>query len=120
MKIHNIIPFLLFVIAVALPYKAMTQCCPLYADFKWTINGDGYTVTFTNESAGDGISSAWTFGDGATSTAENPVHTYPGDGDYVVRLKVTDDCNVQITKEKVIHIVGGSPTSLWLSFEGPS
>ena len=121
MKKHNVFLLLLFTIAAAaLPYKAKTQCCPLYADFKWTINGDGYTATFTNESAGESISSAWTFGDGATSTAENPVHTYPGDGDYVVRLKVTDACNVQITKEKVIHIVGGSPTSLWLSFEGPT
>ena len=34
---------------------------------------------------------AWTFGDGSTSTAENPSHTYDAAGSYTVTLKVTDD-----------------------------
>ena len=41
----------------------------------------------------DGIiaSRAWNFGDGATSAAEDPVHTYATAGTYTVTLTVTDD-----------------------------
>ena len=34
----------------------------------------------------------WTFGDGTTSTLENPVHTFPAPGNYVVTLRITTDC----------------------------
>lgn len=32
----------------------------------------------------------WTFGDGTTSTAQNPSHTYTTTGNYIVTLEVTD------------------------------
>ncbi|UCF81217.1 MAG: PKD domain-containing protein, partial [Acidobacteriota bacterium] len=32
----------------------------------------------------------WSFGNGDTSTAENPVYTYPADGSYTVTVTVTD------------------------------
>ncbi|MBN2391609.1 MAG: PKD domain-containing protein [Anaerolineae bacterium] len=34
------------------------------------------TVTFTNQSSGDYTDSLWSFGDGLTSTLENPIHVY--------------------------------------------
>ncbi|MBT9394225.1 gliding motility-associated C-terminal domain-containing protein [Hymenobacter sp. NST-14] len=34
----------------------------------------------------------WTFGDGTTSTLENPVHTFPAPGNYTVTLRITTDC----------------------------
>jgi hypothetical protein len=52
------------------------------------------TITFTNTSSGDDIplSYVWDFGDGSpTSTATNPVHTFPGDGPYIVMLTTTDN-----------------------------
>jgi len=47
-------------------------------------------VTFTDESTGyPPITSwLWDFGDGATSTETNPVHTYTVDGEYTVLLTV--------------------------------
>ena len=39
---------------------------------------------------GDPLTSAWTFGDGQTSTALNPVHTYASAGAYAVTLVVSD------------------------------
>ncbi|MET8837441.1 PKD domain-containing protein [Micromonospora sp. NPDC004540] len=49
-------------------------------------------VAFSNtahDPAGAGLESfAWDFGDGATSTEPNPVHRFPRDGDYPVRLTV--------------------------------
>ena len=41
------------------------------------------TVDFTNAATG-ADSVAWDFGDGTTSTEQNPSHTYPGSGTYTV------------------------------------
>jgi len=45
-------------------------------------------VTFTDSSAG-ATSWLWRFGDGTTSTQQNPVHQYPSGGSYDVRLTAT-------------------------------
>jgi PKD repeat protein len=45
-------------------------------------------VTFTSTSK-NATTFAWDFGDGETSTEENPVHTYESYGVYTVKLKVT-------------------------------
>jgi PKD repeat protein len=51
--------------------------------------------TFTDRSTDDGAITgwSWSFGDGATSTAQNPVHTYPVAAltEVTVQLTVTDD-----------------------------
>ncbi len=52
------------------------------------------TVTFQNtstDSDGSIESWFWNFGDGNTSTQQNPTHTYIVSGDYTVVLNVTDD-----------------------------
>jgi PKD repeat protein len=48
------------------------------------------TVAFTDTSTGTPTSRLWTFGDGTTSTATNPTHTYTAPGTYTVSLKVTN------------------------------
>jgi PKD repeat protein len=47
------------------------------------------TVDFTSSSTGSISSYAWTFGDGTTSTAQNPSKSYSGAGTYTVSLTVT-------------------------------
>lgn len=59
------------------------------ANFLSTINGN--VVTFTN-TTNDGDTYNWDFGDGATSTDTNTVHTYLNGGDYDVRLIAINDC----------------------------
>jgi subtilase family serine protease len=52
------------------------------------------TANFTDSSTdsdGTVASHAWTFGDGATSTATNPSHAYAAAGTYSVTETVTDD-----------------------------
>jgi len=44
----------------------------------------------STSSLGSVQSWAWNFGDGATSTQQNPSHTYAGNGTYTVTLTVTD------------------------------
>ncbi|OGO00702.1 MAG: hypothetical protein A2Y59_05030 [Chloroflexi bacterium RBG_13_52_14] len=47
------------------------------------------TVQFTDQSVGEITSRSWNFGDGGTSTAQNPSHTYSTNGTYSVTLTVT-------------------------------
>ncbi|NIO80386.1 MAG: PKD domain-containing protein [Candidatus Aminicenantes bacterium] len=63
------------------------------ADFTYTTLG-GNVVSFADQSTdsdGTVVGWSWDFGDGGTSTDQNPVHTYPSPGTYSVTLTVTDD-----------------------------
>lgn len=64
----------------------------------------GYGVEVTNSSVG-GTSVAWTFGDGGSSSAQNPTHAYAGPGTYELTLTVTDGiCNAQATATQTIVV----------------
>ncbi len=49
-------------------------------------------IQFTDKSTGNPISWAWDFGDGNSSSEQNPDHTYNAPGNYTVTLTVTTDC----------------------------
>jgi PKD repeat protein len=73
------------------------------ADFTADTACLGLPTTFINQSTssvGSITQQLWEFGDGTTSTAVNPVHTYPTYGIYHVRLTVTtqDGCIKDTTK----------------------
>lgn len=46
----------------------------------------------------------WDFGDGSTTNEKNPIHTYSSEGDYTVKLSVTDNNNAQDSSQKKISI----------------
>lgn len=65
------------------------------------------TATFTDESTdGDGnvVSWAWDFGDGGSSTAQNPMHTYDAAGNYDVTLTVTDDVGATDEETQTVSV----------------
>ena len=64
----------------------------LAADFSVDKKGGvtPFMVTFTDISTGNPTSWSWSFGDGSTSTEQNPVHTYTSPGNYTVTLSVND------------------------------
>jgi PKD domain len=74
-------------IAIA-PATAVTPA----ADFTGTpLTGVApYTVTFTDASTNTPTSWAWTFGDGGTSSSQNPTHSYTVPGVYTVALVATN------------------------------
>ncbi|HVR35443.1 MAG TPA: S8 family serine peptidase, partial [Methylomirabilota bacterium] len=62
-------------------------------------------VQFTDGSFGALTSWAWDFGDGATSTEQNPAHTYSSEGNYIVTLTVTTDSGETGTKQRTVAAV---------------
>ena len=65
--------------------KAQTGCVA-----NWQAFPSGCYVKFTDASTGTGSNTtySWTFGDGQTSTIQNPVHTYASSGTYSVCLTI--------------------------------
>ncbi|MEZ4960018.1 MAG: choice-of-anchor B family protein [Saprospiraceae bacterium] len=57
----------------------------------FTVATNGLTAVFTNTSS-NGISYLWDFGNGASSTGENPSVEYDAPGTYPVVLTVTNNC----------------------------
>ena len=76
----------------------------LQAAAAFTTAPSGMTVSFVNSSV-NGTSYNWTFGDGATSTLQNPSHTYSASGTYAVTLIVTNNCDADTITQNVT-IVG--------------
>ncbi len=72
-------------------YDGTTPVGPTAAFSGSPTSGDyDLTVDFTDESTGGPTSWDWTFGDGGTSTAQNPSHTYTVAGSYTVSLTVAN------------------------------
>jgi len=77
-----------------------TVFTPTTANF--TVDDDtaviNQSLQFTDQSTGVIVAWSWDFGDGTTSTDQNPTHAYTANGQYTVSLTVTDSHNYQDTK----------------------
>jgi PKD repeat protein len=80
------------------------------ASFSFVATGDGKTIEFTNESE-NATTYAWAFGDGQSSTDENPVHTYPNYGPFTVVLTATGEGGTD-EFSYVLTITKASPVKL--------
>jgi PKD repeat protein len=77
----------------------------------FTSSTSGLTATFTDSSTDTGgtiTAHAWTFGDGGTSTATSPSHTYAAAGTYTVTDKVTDNLGATNTKTSTVTVSSGT------------
>ena len=73
-------------------------------DFSWTPRNPvvGDTVQFTDLSATSAFSWTWTFGDGETSSEQNPSHVYTAPGSFPVTLTVaTSDFGTSFTTKNL-------------------
>jgi len=81
-------------------------------DFSWTANGIlnnpspplNKPVQFTDATVFNGNPNgrlwSWTFGNGGSSTIQNPSHTYYAEGSYYVTLTATDNANQVCARTK--------------------
>ena len=76
------------------------------SSFTYTASAYTYNFTSTGQNA---ISYAWDFGDGNTSTAANPNHTYATDGNYTVKLTITN-CGRTAVHTQTINVNTASIT----------
>jgi PKD repeat protein len=69
------------------------------------------TVRFSDQSTGTPTSWLWTFGDGTTSTYQNPTHTYLSTGVYSVTLRVTNNFGSDELSRAGYIVVGDPPVA---------
>jgi len=63
------------------------------------------SISFTDQSTNTPNSWLWNFGDGSTSTTQNPTHTYTANGTYTVTLQATNTIGSNsLTKTNYITI----------------
>jgi len=100
--------FLVIVVCIV-PASALLQ--PPVANFtvdRW----QGHAldpIQFTDTSTGNPVSWYWDFGDGKSSTLQNPEHTYSYLGVYSVELKVANAAGSNISASRKIYMAD-SPT----------
>jgi gliding motility-associated-like protein len=69
-------------------------------------------VAFTNASTGPGLTYVWDFGDNTpTSILANPVHSYAADGDYTVKLTITDIYGCSDVEIKLAYVQIHTPVA---------
>ncbi|MBI2968780.1 MAG: PKD domain-containing protein [Bacteroidetes bacterium] len=74
-------------------------------DFTFNVPCTGDTVFFTDATSPVPTNWTWDFGDGDTSSLQNPAHLFTSDGTFNVILFVSDSsCNSQVTKEVIAGI----------------
>lgn len=66
-------------------------------------------VDFSNLSSGSGLTYEWDFGDGSTSTVENPSNTFSAAGTYEVELVVTNSQGCTDTASTTIEVDNDNP-----------
>ena len=68
-------------------------------------------VSFSDLSMGQPTSWAWDFGDGGSSTDQDPMHTYGQPGSYTVTLTVADDAGFEDTLVEPDYITVTAPAA---------
>jgi len=101
--------------AEALGAASCAVACDLVANFSATPTTGcaSLSVGFTDLSTGTGIVGwAWTFGDGGTSTLQNPAHLYTAAGTYAVRLIVSSaSCSDTLLVPNLVTVQPPAPTA---------
>ena len=77
-----------------------------------TSGGKPLTVQFTDQSTGSITGYSWDFGDGGSSTQQNPSHTYNSEGTFTVSLTVTGSGGSDTkTETDLITVAGDKPNA---------
>jgi len=89
----------------SITFDGVGELLPAAPITDFSYEGTGLTVTFTDLSTdnnNDIVSRTWDFGDGSTSTEQNPTHTFASDKGFEVSLTATDSRGVSTTRTKTV------------------
>ncbi|MFX1377183.1 MAG: PKD domain-containing protein [Promethearchaeota archaeon] len=84
------------------------------ADQTFIFEGESVAFTFTGSEGNGPASFAWDFGDGETSTLQDPTHVYVTAGTYTVTLTVTDsdgDSDIEMKVDFIIVVADLVPVA---------
>jgi len=84
------------------------------ANFNFSVGSNPLDVQFSDVSTGP-TSWSWNFGDGVTSSEQNPRHVYNKSGSYVVNLTVTLTNGETLTATKIITVSDITPPTVIVS-----
>lgn len=96
--------------------KVIIQDNPIIPDFEFVVQGTDISddasggifpddpIAFTDKSDPRTVKWDWDFGDGKTSTEQNPVHVFGKKGQFQVSLKITDELGCETFFSKVVSI----------------
>ena len=93
------------------------------AAFNAVYNCSGLNVQFTDQTtiAGGSISSyLWTFGDGNSSNAQNPLHVYSATGNYTVTMIATSAGGCIDSVTQLLHLSLNQPNAIYTLANGCS
>lgn len=76
-------------------------------DAEFTEKQHGRRIRFNNKSQ-HAVSTLWTFGDGNTSTENNPSHVYDTEGEFEVCLITSNECGID-TLCRMLEVFGFAP-----------
>ena len=85
----------------------------------FTVSTTDLTANFTDSSSdsdGSIVSHSWDFGDGNSSSAVNPSHTFASAGSYIVSLTVTDDDGATDSVSSSVQVDTAGPSTIEASF----
>jgi len=93
--------------------QTLTVLSAFAASFKYSPSSPavGQAVQFTDTSTGSPTSWQWNFGDNATSTIQNPSHTYAVAGQYWVNLIITKGADSQSVSQLITVRQPGTVTA---------
>ena len=87
--------------------RALGELLPAPPEASFSYDVMGLNVNFTDMSTDNNndISGwAWDFGDGNTSTEQNPMHSFAAEGTYTVSLTVTDESGLESTTSMSVAV----------------
>jgi PKD repeat protein len=87
---------------------------PPKSAFTFTVTGQ--QVNFVDTSTDAPETWLWSFGDGASSSSRNPIHTYSAAGAYTVTLKVSNSFGFD-SSSQVVTIAPGQPPKSAFTFK---
>jgi PKD repeat protein len=92
-------------------FVTLSTGTPVAAAFDYEVDPNNpMNVQFFDRSTGNPTSWSWEFGDGSTSSARNPMHTYPAGSTYTVKL-VASNAYSSGTVSRFVNTAPSAPTA---------